>query len=254
MRIAVCVQEYYPSGSGIGNVAHYLVKELKKLGHTPTIISPKEGDIKLGSDKLIKYLCGFGIIYFWRQVYKYLTKNKKNFDLIWVHNPLFLNKINFEVMSTVHTTYKGRVYGKHFNIFAKIYYFIMKKIESFCYNKNKFKTNIISKAVEKELKDYGLKQIKYIPNGVDVNFFKPNGRFDFNFNPKYKYGICLSRVAYQKNPFGLIKAIEEANKHMKLKLLWAGSGELFEKVNKFIKNNKIKHTTLLGKVKHEKVP
>jgi glycosyltransferase involved in cell wall biosynthesis len=260
VNILVCTQEYYPKGSGIANVAHYVVEELKKKGHICTIMSSNTGDIPVNTEKLIKKISGFGLIYFWEKVRKYIKQNETTYDIIWVHNPLFLRKIySSKIYSTVHTTYKGAYEfykkEKRYSFFIRKYFYIMKIIEQICY-KNTFKTNVISPAVKNELIQLGLKEenITYIPNGVSTEIFKPTTkRLKLDIPKDHKVILCVGRIAYQKNPYRLAQTIEEIKKlGGKVTLLWAGAGEIYEQYKKDVSH--IKEIQMLGKVKHEELP
>lgn len=250
-KILVCVQEYPPYGSGIGNVAYNVVEQLKNKNYECDVIHPENINFK---NKYIKKFAGIGLILFWEKVRKHILKNHKKYDIIWVHNPLFLKKIKLnKIYSTVHTTYTSRLnYLKQYNLFVKTYYYIMKLLEERCYNENKFKTNVISKSTTKELKKLGVNPI-YIPNGVDTKQFTGKGRYKYNFEKEIIYGLCVGRIAYQKNPYNLIKYIEKLNENIKVKLLWVGTGELYKEMQEFIKKENIKHTELIGRIPYNEI-
>jgi glycosyltransferase involved in cell wall biosynthesis len=258
MKILVCVYEYYPKGSGIANVAYYVVENLRKRGHECTVLSSNSGDIALNYDKKIKRYAGIGLLLFWRKTREYIIKNYDNYDLIWIHNPLFLGKINpKKVYATVHTSYVKYwdLYknNKDYSRALKTYYFFMRKLEERCYRQNKFKSNVISPAVVEELTTLGIskKNITYIPNGVDTKVFCPAKSRKEN---KIKKLICVGRVSYQKNPYGLIRAIQELNKDkQKVEFSWIGDGELLEALRKYVIDNKIKGAKFIGKIQHDKI-
>jgi len=254
MRILVCTQEYYPKGSGIANVAYYIVEALRKRGHKIKILSTDCGDINFKEyEKKINRFGGLALLGFWRKVRNFINKNHDNYDLIWVHNPLFLGKVNPEkIYSTVHTTYVeyARIYKTFpYPWYIKQYYKVMKFLEKRCYRKNKFKTNVISPALIKEMKSLGIKA-KYIPNGVDTKKFKPvSQKYKLSIPKNAKVVLCVGRVTFQKCPF---KLIDTFKKIKDVHLVWAGTGELFEKAKKLAKGHNNIH--FLGKVPHEKLP
>lgn len=258
MKILICTQEYYPKGSGIANVAYYIVQNLKKRKHECTVLSSNCGDIALNYDTKIKKYAGLGLLLFWRKVGEYIEKNSDKFDLIWVHNPLFLDKIDTKkVYATVHTTYVKYwdVYknNKDYSMFLKAYYYLMKNIEQKCYKKNKFTCSVVSPAVTNEIIKLGIakKDITYIANGVDTKRFRPTNISKKN---KIKKLICVGRVNYQKNPYGLIRTIEELNKDkQKVDFTWIGDGELLEPLKKYVSDHKINGAKFIGKVDHDKI-
>lgn len=75
MKLLICTPEYPPYHSaGIGSVVYNLVQQLNKMGVECTICSPN-GDIKLGSSKMIEKAGIFGLLYYWHHVSKYFKEN-----------------------------------------------------------------------------------------------------------------------------------------------------------------------------------
>lgn len=260
MRILVCVQEYYPSGSGIANVAYYVVKELEKLGHTCNVVSSGgDADVILGAFS-VNNLAGFGLFHFWELVRKYISKNEEEYDLVWIHNPLFLRKINSsKLFATVHTTYVKYfdLYSKlNYSFFVKFYYYFMTRLEKLCYNKNQFKiSSVVSSEVKKELLNLDVsKEITYVQNGVDTIKFKilKNPVNSFNLPSNKNFFLCVGRVSYQKNPFGTIDFMASLHKKDNtIHFCWAGDGELLEDVKSYVQEKNYSFVQMLGKVPHE---
>ncbi|MGB3459362.1 MAG: glycosyltransferase family 4 protein [Halobacteriota archaeon] len=172
MKLLICASEYYPYGSGIANVAYNVVEQLKKMGVDCTVCSPTGPEIKLGSSKLIEKSGIVGLVYYWHRVSKYFKKN--DFDIVWLHNPLFLESNPFQrSLITICSTYYRAVVRK---INPKIYYKIASKIEKNCLNKIKEKARFtgVSTQVCEELKEIGIdrQRIVTILNGVDTERFK----------------------------------------------------------------------------------
>ena len=135
MKILVCVSEYPPRASGIGNLAYHMVEEFTRMGHNCIVCSPSGPDIRLGSHSLIQRFGALGIMYFWQRVSRYF-RNKQGWDATWLHSPLFLGKCPFTgAIITVHTTYQGfRAMTRELggSLFLKTYYALMEPLERFC--------------------------------------------------------------------------------------------------------------------------
>jgi len=259
MKILICSQEYYPRGSGIANVAYYITKNLKKEGIECKILSPDGPDIKIDYGKTINRLGGLGLIFFWNKVAEYINKNKNEYDLIWIHNPLFIKKIQAQnIISTVHTTYVKyyEIYKKFpIPLFHKLYYLIMRFIERMCYRKNKFLSTVVSSELINELVKLGLEpnKIRYIHNGADIKKFYPKkSQFRLDIPQNAIILLFVGRFDYQKEPMKLIRTFAEIeNKDKNVYLVLAGEGILFSKTKDEAKKLGIKNCIFLGKVPHE---
>lgn len=264
MKILVCVSEYIPLTSGIGNVVYNVVEQLRKKGVDCVVCSPIGSDIELCNRATTKKFYRFSpilfhlysIIYFWYKAGKYIKKNHNKYDIVWLHNP---NPISFRVPSlkktllTVHTT----KYGYPSN---SLYTKIMGKLEKEFYNKVNCRFTAVSPQVCKELEEMGVakERITYIPNGVDTKLFKPSNNIK---KLRRKFGIpeddlillSLGRLTEAKQPLKLIEVFSVVEKEIKnVRLVIAGSGELLEKTKEFVRQKKLKNVIFLGYVDHEK--
>jgi glycosyltransferase involved in cell wall biosynthesis len=260
MKLLVCSSEYPPDySSGIGNVAYNVVKQLKKMGVNCTVCSPN-GDINLGSSKLIGISGILGLLYYWHQVSKYFKK--KDFAIAWLHNPLLLKNNPFKnSLVTMNSTYYGDMIQR---LNPKIYYKIASKIERYCLNKideNARFTGVGTNVCE-ELEEIGIsrQRIRYIPNGVNTERFKP---FNNKKSLRKKFGIpeedliilSLGRLTDQKQPQKLIEVFSVIEKKIKdATLVIAGKGELLDKTKEFAKQKKIKNIRFLGYVDDTGIP
>jgi len=261
MKLLGCTSEYPPDYSaGIGNVAYNVVEQLRKKGIDCTVCSPN-GDIKLGSSKMIDKFGILGLLYYWWQVYKYFKEN--DFDVVWLHNPLFFKSNIFgDSLVTMHVTAYGQVIHKIYPLHLHIYKKTVSKIERYCLNKIKEKTRFtgVSTQVCKELEGIGIakQRITYISNGVDTKLFKPS---DNKKSLRKKFGIpeedviilSLGRLTKAKQPQKLIEVFSRIEKEIKdVILVIAGKGELLDKTKKFVRQKKMKNVIFLGYVDHEK--
>lgn len=261
LNLLVCTTEYPPNdSSGIGNVAYNVVEQLKKMNIDCTVCSPTGSDINLGSSRLIKKFGIVGLLYYWYPVYKHFKKN--DFDVVWLHNPLFLNNNPFQrSLITVHTTHYGKMIQR---LNPKIYYKIASKIERHCLNKidEKVRFTAVSLQTCKELEeiDINKERITYVPNGVNTNLFKPTNnkaalRKKFNI-PKDDFIILsLGRLTEAKQPLKLIEVFSMIEKEIKdITLVIGGKGELLDKTKGLAKQKNLKKVRFLGYVDEKDKP
>ena len=256
MKLLVCISEYPPNdSSGAGNVAYNIVEQFKEKGIDCTVCSPTGPDIKLGSNPVIrKYGRGLlRILYYWHRVSKYFKEN--NFDVVWLHNPLFFKNGPFQrILITIHTTYHGYIVQ---GLNPKIYYKSASKIERYCLNKVKEgRFTGVSLQVNKELEEIGIKKerITYIPNGVDTKRFKPSGnkkmlRKKFGIPEENLMILSVGRLSEQKQPLKLIEVFSKIETEIEdATLAIAGKGELLEGTKELAKEKKLKNVRFLGYV------
>ena len=258
LNLLVCTSEYPPDySSGIGNVAYNIVEQLKKMGVKCTVCSPTGSDIELRSLKGYGLL---GLIPYWHKVNKYFKKRADEYDIAWLHNPLFLKNNPFQrCLITIHTTYHGKIIPK---LNPKIYYKIASKIEKYCLNKMNEKARFTGVDINvcKELEEIGIdrEKITYIPNGVDTGIFKPS---DNKKMLRKKFGIpeddlillSLGRLTEAKQPLKLIEVFSVIEKEIKnVALVIAGKGELLDTTKELVRQKELKNVIFLGYVDHEK--
>ncbi len=85
-------------------------------------------------------------------------------------------------------------------------------------------------------RQYPDKQVFYVPNGVDVEKYSlaDGGPFrkEYNFHPSEKLILCVSRIDYQKNQIGLVRAFADffkAHPSHRLVLIGAVTVEAYHK-------------------------
>ena len=263
MKLLICTSEYPPDYSaGIGNVAYNVVEQLKKERVDCTVCSPN-GDIKLGSSKMIAKFGRFGLLYYWHQVSKYFKKRAENYDLVWLHNPLFIRNSPFKKsLITMHITAHGQIIQRIYSLHIHIYMKVSSLIERYCLSKmnEKARFTAVSRQVCKELEEIGIarERITYIPNGVNIWQFKPSDdkkllRRKFGIPEEDLIFLSLGRLTEAKQPLKLIDLFLEIEKEKKdVTLVIAGEGELLEKTKRLAKQKKLKKVIFLGYVDHEK--
>ena len=264
MKLLICAMEYPPEGSGIGNVVHNVAIHLKKMGIECRICSPSGPDISLGSKELIQRYGFFGIVFFWYKVSQFLKR--EDYDCVWVHNPYFIFQFPFsQGISTIHTTYYG-VWHNHIGNTGSLHFYnkIASIIERYCLLKTS-KVSLftcVGRPVCHELEMIGIKndQIRYIPNGVDVNRFKS---YENKKEFRKKHGIpeadivllSVGRLTPQKRPYILIEVFSLIEKQTSnLTLCFAGKGELLEETKNLVKQRGLKKVIFLEYVEEENLP
>lgn len=265
LKILICTPEYPPYASGIGNVVFNLEKQLKKnnLDLEFKICSPEGPDFKIGNSKLMGKCGILGLIYFSYIISRYFKQN--DFDLIWIHGNIFPNTDNFKnVFITLHTTYRG--YKLH-DISPKLYYKLVNRLEEYVLNRINIKSNIKFSGVSPEvceeisnITDINKDNIKYIPNGVDTNIFKPSNskqklRKKFKLPQNDQIILSVGRLVEQKQPILLLEIFSFIEKNVKnVTLVIAGEGELLNEMKRIIKTNNIKKVRFLGNVTYKDMP
>jgi len=249
MKILICVFEYPPDASGIGNVARFVAEELIRKGHQCIICSPSGPDIYMGDKNYINKFGGLGIIFYWYQVSKYFNTNNSEFDAIWLHQPLFiLKKCPFpKSLITVHTTYSGRNL-KNYTIIKKLYQICMRLFEkySFCKLARQLRYTCISGKVIDELISIGIQNsCIFISNGVDISRFS---LMDEKRSTREKIGvdrdtilfISVGRITEVKRLFlmvDLFNLIQNVIKDSTLIII--GKGNKLNELKEYVSNKNI---------------
>jgi len=264
MRVLVCATEYYPAGSGIANVAYNVVQELEGMGVECTVCSPTGPDIELGNSALIKRYGILGILHYWHQVSQNFISN--DYDIAWLHNPLFLGGNPFnKYLVTMHTTLNGVSNRKVGNsLFFRFYKVLSSKIESYCLNRFDSSTNYtcVSPTVCNELKGLGIpsNRISCIPNGVNITRFSPMNnentlRARFGLPEDDIILLSIGRLTHQKQPFTMIEVFSHLEKNLKnVTLCIAGKGELLEATKNLAQRMGLRKVIFLGYIDDRDLP
>jgi len=269
MKILVCIYEYPPYySSGAGNVAYYLVNQLKKMGINCTVCSPIGGDVELCNRTWIEKTHNYGILdhlyrvlYFWHKAGKYVKENHSEYDVVWLQNP---SPISFRIrlqksLLTIHTTYYGYSLLEY-PLLAHTYHKIMAKFEKQSYSSLGAMFSGVSQQVCHELEKIGVERerITYIPNGVDTGRFKPSAnrkelRKKFNLPEDGLILLSLGTLREPKQPYKLIEVFSLIEKSIKdVQLVIGGDGELLEKTKRLAEKKGLTRVRFLGYVDHDK--
>jgi 1,2-diacylglycerol 3-alpha-glucosyltransferase len=268
MRILVCVSEYPPYASGIGDVAQRMVRQFVERGHSCTICSPTGPDIRLGNYGMIKRFGGLGVLLFWLSVSRYFRGKGSQWDAIWLHGPLFIRACPFpEAVITFHTTYKGyRTMARELrsSLLLKAYYGFMGLAERYCLrriNSGRHRFTAVSRLVASELDAQGIhgSDISYVSVGADVDRFCPVAdraplRTELDIPEEALVLLYVGRLTHQKNLFSLVDAFAQLKGRLgQAMLLVAGSGELSRLLDDRVRRKKVNDVRLLGFVPNEEL-
>lgn len=265
MKLLVCAQEYPPRySSGIGNVAYNVVEQLEKIGVDCTVCSPTGPDIKLGSSSMIQRYGILGLLYYWYQVVTYFRKSADNYDVAWLHYPLFIRENPFgNCLITVHETSYGHTIHKIHSLHLHIYKKICSKIEKYCLNKidlDNATFTAVSLQTLRELRELGIGKVIHIPNGASIEIFKPSKnnkelRKKFDFSEDELILLSIGRLTETKQPYKLVEVFSLIEKEIKgMTLVMAGTGELLEKTKSLARKKGLRNVRFLGYVDNKDLP
>jgi glycosyltransferase involved in cell wall biosynthesis len=258
MKILICASEYYPYGSGIANVAYNVVEQLKKMGVDCTVCSPTGPDVKL---KSLKGYGRLGLLHYWYKVSEYFKNRADDYDVAWLHYPLFLGKNPFErCLITIHSTAYGIKYPLHtylysYNKFSSI-------IEKYCLSKiaDEIPFTAVSRQIaynDLEAMGIGHKKVTYIPNGVNTGIYKPSTdkeqlRYKFDIPMDSIVFLSVGRIVYPKMPFRMVDLFDKIQEtSWRYMLIIAGEGKLFNPLKKYVMKKNIRNIKFLGFVPPE---
>jgi len=111
----------------------------------------------------------------------------------------------------------------------------------------------------KEIEEIDIKpeRIFFISNGVDTQRFRPREvrekmRNKFGIPPDAIVLLSVGRLTYHKQPFLLLKFFSLISQKIEnLVLVFAGTGELFEILNDYVKKNNICNIKFLGHISNK---
>ena len=264
MKLLVCTQEYPPRySSGIGNVVYNVVERLQAMGIDCTICSPAGPDITLGSTWMIQRFGILGLLNYWRQVTRYFKQRAEDYDMVWLNNPFFIRSSPFKKsLITIHGTYYGMSVRRIYSWYYHLVYKISSRFEKNSWRKlslGNVKFTAVSNQAATELEARGIdhEKITYIPNGVNIERFKPaddkkRPREKFNLPQDDIVVLSLGRLTEQKEPYRLIRVFSLVEKEIKdITLVIAGVGELLSGAERLAQQQGMTNIRFLGYVDHE---
>lgn len=172
--------------------------------------------------------------------------NKRHINLIHAHgskaasNVLFLaNKKRIPMIYTVH--------GWSFHESQSSLIFKLRILmEKYICNKVQQVICVSQSNLETGLKYFNINHPVVIENGVNINKFNPDKKFNNNLRNELGFNDddyiigCICRVTIQKDPITFLKSIEKShNKNCRIKGLLVGNGDMDQEVDDYIKSNKM---------------
>lgn len=260
--------EFPPLGGGAGNATYYILQELSKR---------KDIEIDLITSSTDKY----HIQQFKNNIkIYYLDIGKKGKNL---HNQSMINLIRYSIKShrLIKKLKKENEYSQVHAFFgipcgfiamlSRLPYIVsLRGSDVPFYSKKymildilffKFLSKLIWKRAKRVIanssdlrdlayKTYNKKEIDIIPNGVDINEFKP----DKNTTDKIRI-ISTSRFTKRKGIIYLLEAFKNiCKKYKNITLSLIGQGDLEQDFRKYVKKHNIKNRVFfLGLIPHEKI-
>jgi len=261
MKIAILVQLFPPKWLGGTEIATYnIAKELAKKGHEVHIITMADGRLSRKSREKDFYVHRLA----WQKI-KFLR-----IISLWLKIILLLKKINPEIIQA-----QGLGIALPAFLAKK---FLRKPYIIYCRGSDvylpwKFKSKIaklvlknadlvisLTNDMAKEVKKIYNREIKVIPNGIDLerfgNLSKDKTRQKLQIRGKEKIIIFIGGLKPVKGIQYLIMAMDIIRrKEPKAKLILVGGGEEKENLEKLVKKLNLKNNVnFVGKVPNEKVP
>jgi len=263
MKILICTPEYPPLySSGIGNVVKCLKHELEKNGLSIMTCSTICSDIELGNGIISKRFINIRslyVSYFWYKASIYVKKHADKYDLVWVHDPMphFLSMFpkDRHLVITFHTVHSKYLYYSRYPKFVSRLIFLLEK-HSLRNTSENVRIIAVSREVVRELTELAIPihKIKYIPNGVDVDMFKPASNKK-HLRKKLRLpedGIILlsvGKLKEQKRPLVLIDVFSSIEKTIdNIYLVVIGKGHLLDEVKEYAENKVVNKIMFLGYV------
>ena len=263
MNICMICGEFPPNCGGQGNYVYYLSKKLIQKGHEITVITRGSWRKTFNEnvDNINVYRTRFLPTYpfhiqphgfFVNRLFK--SMNSK-FDIVHFHSPIIpLVQTTLPSIVTEHGTAKGfienlelkDVFSLVQKIFSRMYISIDRKVLN-----SADKVTSVSDLCAKELKrDYGIKEVDVVQNGVDTSHFIPNsgGRED-------KFVLYTGALVTKKGVIDLIKSAEYVcGKYPDIEFILTGKGPLEKHLKKLTHELGInKNFSFVGYVSQEKL-
>lgn len=260
MRILLISPEYPPNGSGIAYVAKNLFKEFRKRNYNIHVCSPSGPHIKINLHYQKYGLAS--LILFWQKIACYLKKEGNSYDLIWMHNPIFIKTIPLDqkFLITVHSTYSGfysAITRKFYPIkpWLKMYYFVASKLLQISYFRMRRMDAMytcVSSTVKEEILSLGIsnENIFLVPNGVDSAFFLRDEdlklKTSLDINHDDIVFLFVGRFHPSKNIIFLLHVFSHiVRQYSNSKLIIIGEGNL--KIYQFIDSSILKQRIIIIK-------
>jgi len=269
MKIAFFTDSYLPTFDGVTRAVINFRKGLEELGNEVYVFAPKQIGKEVKKEKRTFYYCGIPFKPYPSYTVPLLPLppiakiSKINPEIIHCHGIALLSFTGLEASklfdipcaSTFHTYFPKALH--YIPLGEKLKKPTTKMINAYI----KFFLNhsnvaiAPSKFIKNKLEKMGIKNVEYVPNGIDIKKFeKGNGRRirrKYGIKDNEKLVLYLGRLAKEKNIDLLIKAFSLI-KDKEIKLMVAGTGPEEEKLKSLAKKLKV-NAIFSGFVKDEEI-
>ena len=255
MKIAIIIYRFLPNWiGGIEIATYHMAKQLTKKGHEVHIITTLYDKKIAGESKehgfyvhriVCKKVRFFGIILFWLKAL--ICLNKIDPDAIHVQSigmgiPAYLAKVFIKKQYVV--------CGHGSDVYLP---WKSKKIISKIVIKNAAVVIALSRDMEEKIKKIYRRDVKIIPNGIDVELFRNKSE---NRNNDKKIILFVGTLRPIKGVIYLIEAMGIIRQSIPdVRLLIVGDGEDRDKLKEIVDKSDLKECIhFVGKIQNEKIP
>jgi glycosyltransferase involved in cell wall biosynthesis len=269
MRIAILIANYYPILAGAEVFAKEIAERLVREGNEVDIITGRWN--KLSKYEVINGVNVYRVFVLKIKYLMYITllfsmffrvwklDREKNYDIIHSIEELAAAQAGTAIKKLKNKHHVVTIQGGYLqrNDRTVIAFFFDKIIKWSLREADLI--HAISTFLEDRSREYGAKRIVVIPNGVDINKFKPMNkkklREELGYSVDKKIIISISRLVPKNGLKYLIRAMSIVSKNMpNAHLLIIGDGEQRNDLKALIKKLKLNNVELLGPIPHDDVP
>jgi len=244
---------FHPQAGGAERYLYELSKRLVRAGHRVTWFvskfeNAKTREIREGIE--IIRMGGRYSVYVYAPLYYLFRLRKRKFDIVIddingvpFFTPLFVRRPKIAI---IHHIVGWSIFSKELPWFIGIIGWISERLIPFIYSDTRFIT--VSNSSKKEMKEFGIKNIDIVPNGIDLNVYKPKGR-----KSRTPTIIFVGRLKKYKRLNLLLKAFKlVSEKNSKARLWIVGEGDVKKDLLKTVKKLNIKKVKFFGRVSEKR--
>lgn len=259
INILILNYEYPPLGGGAGMITKYHAEGLAKLGHKVTVVTTwfegekeieKKGDLKIIRLKSLRRFIHksnpIEMLSWINKTRHFLFKsiNEKEFNICLANFAIPGGIVAYGLKKKFNIPYFVISHGQDIPWFLPKQMFLYHLLNFYWLRKifrqsegNFIQTDEMKKSIEKFLGDKKKGKNIVIPNGCEVQIFKP----DYSKKSKLFKIIFVGRLVEQKDPFTFLKAIKlysTTNNNFIVHIL--GDGPLRKKMEGYVSRNHLK--------------
>ncbi len=279
MKIALLTDSYYPQVNGVVVFLSALAKQLSRR-HRVVLFAP--GKKKFRKQKVSKnfsiwwvpaspfpFYKGYRMTHpHYRRLHSILEKEKP--DIIHVHAPVLLGlmglyaakKLSIPSIATYHThfpDYLPHLFGGSLLPFLeKLSQYPVKKLVKYFLSKASCSTAPTQQMV-RELRSYGLRNVVYLPDGIELERKKPRKIVTDEFRRRHKISsirkvvLYVGRISFEKRLDLLLRAFSRIENNRRL-LLVVGGGPYLHHLKRLASRLGVKNVRFTGFISREFLP